>query len=76
MSLIKIVKTFSSLVSAAQPHVSKLMNYQKELSVLEEENKRLTEENKSLKTLFLISGICAIVFFVSSVVLLVLFLSK
>ncbi|MCL2798831.1 MAG: hypothetical protein FWD54_00905 [Endomicrobia bacterium] len=76
MSLIGIVKAFSSLVSVAQPHVSKLIDYQKALSVAEEENKRLIEENKSLKTLFLTSGICAIVFFVSSVVLLVLFLSK
>ncbi|MDR1696355.1 MAG: hypothetical protein LBR69_07005 [Endomicrobium sp.] len=67
-----IVKALSSLASIAEPHVLKFIDYQKAA----EENKRLTEENKSLKTWFMISVICAIVFFVSSVVLLVLFMSK
>ncbi|MCL2507397.1 MAG: hypothetical protein FWF00_06920 [Endomicrobia bacterium] len=70
------VRAVSSIVSVAQPHVAKFMDHQKELAAAQEENKKLHEEIKSLKTAALTLGICMAVFFVSSMVLLILFLSK
>lgn len=74
-SLARIFNTLSAVVSVAEPHISKLIDYKKALVIAQAENKRLAAENKSLKTTALISGIAAIVFFIAFIITLVLLLS-
>ncbi|MDR1941421.1 MAG: hypothetical protein LBQ47_03770 [Endomicrobium sp.] len=76
MSIIGMLKTFSSLAAVAQPHVVKIIEYKRALTALEEENKRLKEENQTLKTQALTVLIFAIVFFIAFIIVLTLLFAK
>jgi len=75
MSIINAVKTFFSVASAIEPHIVKIMDYRKALSDAEAKNQQLNEENNRLKTHILVITILATIFFITSVVLLVLLLN-
>lgn len=76
MSLVGILKTLTSVAAAAQPHLSKLIDYKRALAIAESEKERLEEENHSLKMQALAATITAAVFFAAFIIVLILLLTK
>jgi len=76
MSIINAVKTFFSIASAIEPHIVKIIDYQKALGAAEVEKQKLKEENNRLKTHILVTTILAAIFFIISVTLLIFLLSS
>jgi phage terminase Nu1 subunit (DNA packaging protein) len=76
MSIINAVKTFFTVASVIEPHIIKIMDYQKALTAAQAQTQRLKEENDSLRTQITVYAILAAVFFIISIVLLVLLMSK
>jgi len=76
MSIMGVFKAVAAAASVLEPQVSKFIAVKREMSELKLENERLEAENRSLKTISLITTILSIAFFVAFMVILVLFLSK
>lgn len=76
MSLFGIVKTFASIATLVEPHVSRFIDTKKEIEELRFENEVLFKTAESLRQQRLVLFILTVVFFVAFAVTLILLLTR